>query len=252
MRQTGARAQRMSVFDVCPAIRMKFSRLLYLPLLICFSVNAASGEAQQTFQLSSKVYVADFSRGTFPGAEHRSTNVFCMRLPRDPRVKEIDLSFYNKRIYFSRIVYRDPTALYVVTSPIPAGRSDEEELASMAINNQIGVNAYPDSYKQFRSAGLLGPSLVMVVRNSREGDKDAPFPLMLHTLDLPKDQLVSLSIHHFFVRGGHRIELAGLRYFDEPMGADREAEAVAEFSVFVEGATQALQSCTAKLPLRGR
>jgi hypothetical protein len=230
---------------------MKFFRCFYLALLACSFANAAVDTTQQTFQLSSKVYTMDFSQGKFPGLVHRFNNVFCLPLPPDLQLKEISYALYNNNgIYFSHIAYRDPTVLYVVTSGVPADRSVEEEIGILAARNEIGMKSHPGHFKQFQKVGLLGPSLVQIVRNARQGKKESPFPLAWNVISSPNGQMVSLSVHRLFVRGGQRIELAGLRYFDAPVHPDREEEAVADLSSFVESAADALQSCTANLPAR--
>jgi hypothetical protein len=93
---------------------------------------------------------------------------------------------------------------------------------------------------------------VLTVRNSTEGPKESPFPFARSVANRPDGQLASLSVHRVFVHGGDRIEVAGLRYFKTPRGADREAEAVSELSAFVEAAAGSLQSCTASLPPRAQ
>ena len=230
---------------------MKFFRCFCLALLASSFTSAAVGTTQQTFQLSSKVYTLDFSLGKFPGLVHRFNNVFCLPLPPDPQLKEISYALYNNNgIYFSHIAYRDPTVLYVVTSGVPADRSVEEEIGILAARNEIGMRLHAGHFTQFQKTGLLGLSLVQIVRNARQGKEDSPFPLARNVINVPNGRLVSLSVHRVFVRGGQRIELAGLRYFDAPVDSDREQEVIADLSEFVERAADALQSCTANLPVR--
>ena len=62
--------------------------------------------------------------------------------------------------------------------------------------------------------------------------------------------MTSLSVHRLFVYNGNRIELAGLQYFNEPVKAEREMDAVLELAVLVEQAAESLQACTAKLSPR--
>ncbi|HJV76671.1 MAG TPA: hypothetical protein VJ654_20825 [Noviherbaspirillum sp.] len=156
----------------------------------------------------------------------------------------------NNAIYYSRAAYNDLTALYVVASMVPAGRSAEEELGNLASQNQRAVDAYPRNFSQGKATGELGPSLTLTVRNAKEGSKSAPFPLARSIDNRPNAPLTSLAVHRLFVHGRDRIELAGLRYFRSPVDVEQEAQATADLSAFVEQAAQSLQACTAKLLAR--
>lgn len=231
---------------------MKLSTVLFIPMaLSAFIFGATDASAQQSFQLSSKFFEADFSRTKFWDGEHRFGNVFCLTFPRSLDAHALAYAMYNNNtLYFSRVGYKDLTALYVVTSTVPAGRSVEVEIGNLAAQNQRSVDAYPAYFKQTQTTGLLGPSLTLTVRNSLEGAKEALFPFARSIASRPDGQLASLSVHRLFVRGSDRIEVAGLRYFKAPIAQDREAEAVSEMSALVEAAADSLQSCTAKLPPR--
>jgi hypothetical protein len=160
--------------------------------------------------------------------------------------------YNNNTLYFSRAAYKDLTALYVVASTVPPGRSVEVEIQNMASQNQRTVDAYPANFKQSRVMSLLGPSLVLVVRNAIEGPKESPFPFVRSVANRPDGQLASLSVHRLFVHDRDRIEVAGLRYFKVPIGSDGETEAISELSALVGAAADSLQSCTATLPPRAQ
>lgn len=224
--------------------------LILTTIIAVLGTTAAAG--QQSFQLSSKFYEARFP-GKQPAwnGQHRFGNVFCLQFPRAGEAEALAEAMYNgNTLYFSRAAYNDMTALYVVASTIPAGRSAEMEMANLAARNQKGVEAYPRNFSQARASGALGPSLVLTVRNAREGGEEAPFPFVRSIDRRPDAPLASLSVHRLFVHGSDRIELAGLRYFKAPIGADDEAQAIAELTALVEQAADSLQSCTAKLPVR--
>lgn len=231
---------------------MKLSSFFSIPLvLLAFIFGATGASAQQSFQLSSKFYEADFSRTKFWDGEHRFGNVLCLNFPLSVDAEALAYAMYNNNtLYFSRVGYKDLTALYIVASTVPAGRSVEVEIGNLAAQNQRSVDAYPSYFKQTQTTGLLGPSLTLTVRNSLEGAKDAPFPFARSIASRPDGQLASLSVHRLFVHGRDRIEVVGLRYFKVPIGQDREPEAVSNLSAFVEAAADSLQSCTAKLPPR--
>lgn len=231
---------------------MKLSTVLSIPLFLsAFIFGVTGASAQQSFQLSSKFYEAAFTRAKFWDGEHRFGDVLCLTFPRNLEAEALAYAMYNNNtLYFSRVGYKDLTALYVVASTIPADRSVEAEIANLAAQNQRNVNAYPAYFKQSQTTGLLGPSLVLTVRNSLEGSKESPFPFARSIGNRPDGQLASLSVHRLFVHGRDRIEVAGLRYFKAPIAPDREAEAVSDLSAFVEAAADSLQSCTAKLPSR--
>lgn len=216
-------------------------------------LGATDVSAQQKFQLSSKFYEGKFMGKTLWDGQHSFGNVFCLTFPRSSDAEALAEAMYNNNtLYFSRVAYKGTTALYVVSSTVPAGRSVEIEIERLAAQNQKYLDAYPGNFTQSRTNGPLGPSLILTVRNSTEGSKEGPFPFVRSFNENPNAQLRSLSIHRLFVHGSDRIEVAGLRYFKTPVEPDQEAEAVSELSAFVELAAKSLQSCTAKLPPRAQ
>jgi len=225
-----------------------------MTLLRCFALAAALSAgpalAQPSFQLSSKFIEASFvgQQQRWDG-QHRFGNVLCLQFPRAAEAQAFAQALYNHNtLYFSRIAYQDPTALYVVTSTVPAGRSPEAEISKLAAQNQKAVEQQPQQVSQTKTHGELGPSLTLTVRNAKEGGKDAPFPFV-RTIDPRADAaLSSVSVHRLFVHEHNRIELAGLRYFKTPVSADNEAQAIADLTKLVEQAATSLQDCTAKLP----
>jgi len=230
---------------------MSPSRLARYTLLILAIFGASDTLAQPAFQLSSKFYEVSFIQGNFWKGQHRFGKVFCLTFPRSTEAENLTEAMYNNNtLYFSRAGYKDLTALYVVASTIPAGRSVEVEIENLAAQNQRSVDAYPAYFKQTQTTGLLGPSLTLTVRNSLEGTKEAPFPFARSIANRPDGQLASLSVHRLFVHGRDRIEVAGLRYFKAPIGPDREPDVVSDLSALVEAAAESLQSCTATLPAR--
>lgn len=231
---------------------MRLSSFSYISrLLLTFILGATCASAQQSFQLSSKFYEVNFVQGKTWDGQHRFENVFCLTFPSSTKAEALAQTMYNNNaLYFSRAAYKDLTALYVVASTVPAGRSVDVEIGNLASQNQRSVDAYPANFKQSRVTGSLGPSLVLTVRNSTEGPKESPFPFVRSITNRSDGQLSSLSVHRLFVHGRDRIEVAGLRYLKTPLGADSETEAVSELSAFVEAAADSLQTCTANLPPR--
>jgi hypothetical protein len=228
------------------------------PLSVALCISAAFGtysaHAQHSFQLSSKFIEARFfGKQKVWDGQHRFGNVLCLKFPRANEAEALSEAMYNNNsLYFSRAAYKDMTALYVVASTVPAGRTVEVEIGNLAAQNQKIIESRPDHFKQTQLKGLLGPSLTLTVRNMMEGSKESPFPFARPISIRPDGLLTSLSVHRLFVHGQDRIELAGLRYFKEPLGPDQEAEAVSELSALVEDAADSLQSCTANLPPRAQ
>ena len=227
-------------------------------LSIAFALSAVLGthaaHAQQAYQLSSDFFEARFSSNQKEwNGQHRFGNVLCLKFPRANDAEALAEAMYNNNsLYFSRAAYKDMTALYVVSSTVPAGRTVEVEIGNLAAQNQKSVEALPDYFKQTQVNGLLGPSLTLTVRNMKEGPKESPFPFARSIAIRPDGLLTSLSVHRLFVHGQDRIEVVGLRYFKEPVGPDQETKAVSVLSAFVEDAADSLQSCTANLPPRAQ
>ncbi|GAB2180870.1 hypothetical protein DLREEDagrD3_10930 [Denitratisoma sp. agr-D3] len=228
---------------------MRLSRLVRFSLLILSILGASNTLAQPAFQLSSKFYEVSFIQGNVWKGQHRFGKVFCLTFPRSAEAESLAEALYNNNtLYFSRAAYKDQTALYVATSMVPVGRTAEVEIGNLAAQNQRNVDAYPANFAQRQLTGVLGPSLVLTIRNSTEGAKGSPFPFARSIANRPDGLLYSLSVHRLFVHGRDRIEVAGLRYFKTPLGPEGEADAVAELSNLVEAAADSLQSCTASLP----
>lgn len=208
--------------------------------------------AQQSFQLSSKFIEARFSgKQKLWNGQHRFGNVLCLTFPRADNAEAFAEAMYNNNtLYFSRAAYNDLTAVYVVSSTIPAGRSAELEIENLKAQNQKHVETYPHNFSQTETRGMLGPSLTLTVRNAKEGGKDAPFPFVRPVDPRTDAPLTSLSVHKLLVHEHDRIEVAGLRYFKTPISVEQEAQAISEITALIEQATESLQACTAKLPSR--
>ncbi|WP_394756817.1 hypothetical protein [Rhodoferax sp.] len=215
-------------------------------------VETSTVSAQQSFQLSSKFLEARFSgKQQLWNGQHRFGNVFCLTFPRANDADALAEAMYNNNtLYFSRAAFNDMTAIFVVASTVPAGRSVEVEIGNLSAQNQKGVEAYPRNFSQSQANGVLGPSLVLTVRNAKEGEKGQVFPFVRPVDTRADAPLMSLSVHRLFVHERDRIEVAGLRYFKVPVSADKEAQAVSELSALIEQAAESLQSCTTKLPSR--
>jgi hypothetical protein len=229
---------------------MKPSHTLYLVCVI--ALLGASASAQQSFRLSSKFYEAKFSNNqTAWDGQHRFGDVFCLKFPRAADAEARAEAMYNNNsLYYSRVAYHDLTSIYVVTSTVPAGRSVGIEIENLAAQNQKTVQAFPKNFSQRLSDSTLGPSLTLIVRNAKEGDKDGPFPFVRPFDSQADAPLGSISVHRLFVHQRDRIEVAGLRYFSVPVSAEQETRAISELSALVEQAADSIQSCTASLPPR--
>ena len=220
---------------------------------LCLLLSTGSLCAQQSFRLSSKFHEARFQGQTVWNGQHRFANVLCLTFPRATGIHAHAEAMYNDNtLYFTRASYRDMTAIYVVSSTVPAGRSAEVEIGNLAAQNQRSVDAYPGNFRSSRTTGPLGASLVLTIRNALEGEKDAPFPFVRPIDPRPDAPLRSLSVHRLFVHEPDRIEVAGLRYFKEPLSAASEAAAISDLEALVEQAAGSLQSCTAQMPRRTR
>src|SRR6478672_6274639 len=103
---------------------MVVQRICRVAVLALSAALGTSGALAQTFQLSSKFYEAQFVRGNSWDGKHNFINVFCLEFPRSKDAEALAWAMYNNNsLYFSRAAYKDATALYVVTSTVPAGRS---------------------------------------------------------------------------------------------------------------------------------
>lgn len=232
---------------------MRTRTFAFASVLVLTVVATTPVSSQETFQLSSKFYSADFVRGNSWNGQHGFPKVFCLTFPKSHEASSISQAMYNNNaIYYSRAMYGNTTGLFVVTSTVPAGRSAETEIGNLEAQNQRNVDAAPAVFKQTRVPSSFGPSLALTIRHAIDGAKDKPFPMIRSTAQHPDGKLRTASVHRLFVRGSDRIEVAGLRYFDQPVEADGEAEAIAGLTELVESAAESLQACTAKMPPRAQ
>lgn len=204
--------------------------------------------AQAAYELSSQFIEVDVGVDRSWKGHHDFEQVFCLDFPRPADARTLAFALFNDNtLYFSRLMYHDLTALYVVSSVVPAGISPEAEISKLQAQHIQGMDLPPRQFEQRRRKGVLGPSLILTLRNTREGGKDNPFPFARPMDPRPDAPTSSLSVHRIFVHGRNRIELAGLRYFRTPLELKDEDQAKAELAAFVERAADSLQSCTARL-----
>ncbi|HJV76663.1 MAG TPA: hypothetical protein VJ654_20785 [Noviherbaspirillum sp.] len=220
---------------------LKRSPFIVLGCAVAALLSTGLAMAQQSFHLSSKFMEATFSGSKAWDGQHSFGKVLCLTFSLSDDAKAFaDAMYNNNAIYYSRAAYNDLTALYVVSSAIPAGRSAEKEIGNRATRNQRAIDAFLRTFSQAKVSGELGPSLTLTVCNAKEGSKEAPFPLA-RSIDARTDApLTSLSAHRLFVHSHARIKVAELRYFKTPLVPDQEVQAIANQSALVEAAARLL------------
>lgn len=220
---------------------------LALVSTLSFSAFAAPG-----YKLSSKFYEVKFDSGKpWWKGEHHFLKVFCMQFPDPEQAISLRYGLYNNNaIFFSDVYYRMSSgqlALFVVTSTMPDGRTDAQEIEAQISQRQAFALSQPVHVRFSQHAGPLGVSIQYSIRNTYAEGKDGPFPLDVAMNSHPEAPLRSLSVHRLFVSGGHRIEVSGLQYLGAPVLKQDEDAAIAALASKVEAAAASMEQCTAQM-----
>lgn len=208
--------------------------------------------AQTTYKLSSKFYEVQFdSAKPWWKGQHRFLKVFCMQFPDPEQAISLRYGMYNNNaIFFSDVFYKTTSgqlAIFVVTSTMPDGRTDAQEIETQIAQRQAFAQSLPDHVRFSKHVGPLGVSIRYSMRNTYAEGKNGPFPLDLALNNHPEAPLRSLSVHRLFVAGGHRIEVSGLQYLGAPVFKQDEAAAIADLASKVEAAASSMEQCTSQM-----
>jgi cytochrome c551/c552 len=159
--------------------------------------------------------------------------------------------FNSNSISQARVNYPNNISIYIVNSTVPDGRTAEDEIGRLRESNRQNIQALPDSILVSDITTLFGPTIATKMRNVRESTPQGPFPLVINFVKFPDDSLMSISVHRVFVRGPDRIEVAGLKYFQQKVRIADEEKPLAELTTMVDAVVESLQQCTSKMPIRG-
>lgn len=219
---------------------------------LALAAAAAVALAQARFEVSSRPVEMTWPTNDWNG-RHAFRDVFCINYPNPRNARGLTQVMFNRdTLYLARLVYDNDIAIYIATSVIPANRTESEELARMLETNRQGAHSAPTEITAMELAGGFGPMAGLVMRNAVEGNASAPFPFFRRMMKPDDGSLRSLSVHRLFPRGPDRIEVAGLQYFPTTPPKEKEQDAMLELTKVVDSVVNALQQCTAGMPVRSR
>jgi hypothetical protein len=206
----------------------------------------------QAFEITGKPVTMTWPTGNWNG-QHSFARVFCLTYPNPREALDLTQVMFNRNtLYLARTTYKGDIGIYIATSVMPVGRTPAEEFAIVMETNRQNVLATPTEAKVSEHPGEFGPIAGLVLRNTVEGNANAPFPFARKAQRPNDGSLRSVSVHRLFARGPDRIEVAGLRYFASPIQGSDEQEATAHLTAMVEAVVKSLQACTTTMPVRSR
>lgn len=203
------------------------------------------------YEFSDGPHRFEWTPGYWHG-KHEFPGVYCLTFPRPQSAASLDTGLLNgNAITFVRANYDDRIAAYVVTSTLPEGLSEADDLASLMANEQRNAtqtSAAGGYYVVDRIDTRMGPGITVRIANVLEDAPNGPFPLVRHVFAKDKGPIVTMSSHRWFVRGGHRFEVAVLGAPDATLGDGARAALQEKIDAHADQMLASLQECTAKIP----
>lgn len=229
-------------------------------LLSCLLMLGIQPSIAQQFEFSTGPVTGEWSRGasTWDG-KHTFLNIYCAQFPQPRMVKSTSEGLLNHNaISFFRVVYKDTgLAAFIVTSTVPAGRTDNDELQRLLVAERQQASAVaevsPDvmRYRVATQESQWGTMIRMHMFNVSERPGQDIFPLakpLLAQADAPPH---SQSAHRLFVHRANRFEIAVLGFQDDPDQEGSAAKLDARLEAFADEIATSLQQCTSSLEAVG-
>ena len=217
-------------------------------LLITFTLPGAV--MPQTFQLEGKWQTVKWTPGSWNG-EHRLPLVYCVRFPAANAALRLGHGFYNRHsIYLTQVLYPENIGAFIVTSTIPAGRSEDDEITRILSGERDAETAYGTSYNISEIQTLFGRTIGLRIRNVAPQGGNAPFPLVRAIIRAPRAPIETLAVHRIFVRGQDRFEVATAQLAPTSATDGTEAEMTKRLTVLADEIISSLQSCTTTMTVR--
>ncbi len=239
------------LLDHSIAVRVRLTFLLFCLL----SLGVQPSIAQQ-YEFSTGPIQGKWIRGpsTWDG-RHEFPNVYCASFPEPQAVTSLEEGLLNHdAISYFRVVYMsEGMAVFVITSTVPAGRSDATELQNLLArerNNAENVSkASPDEvrYKVATYESPWGTVIGMHLFNVAEHNDDGIFPLVRPLRERADTSPYSQSAHRLFVHRANRFEVAALGIPDDHEQEDSAARLETRLEAIADQVAYALQQCTSHM-----
>lgn len=200
------------------------------------------------YEFSYEPYGVDIQGNGWSG-HHFFQDVYCVDFPDRGSVSSLEEGLLKGgAISYFLAVYPGPTAAYIVTSTIPNGRSETEEVSLLLANEQHGmrvINAVPpgNRYLVDTRQSLWGTTIRLQLSDIVEDPPEGPFPLVRY-FNLGEGAKQRLrSAHRIFVKGSNRFEIAVLGAVDATDSAEVEIALKARIGKLADQLTDSLQQC---------
>lgn len=243
-------AQNSTLFCLAPAKRClvtswRVYRSAFLAVTIMLFANSL---VAKEYEFSYGPYGVDIQGNGWSG-HHSFQDVYCVDFPDPGSVSSLEEGMLKGgAISYFRAGYPGPTAAYIVTSTIPNGRSETEEISRLLANEQQGmrsINAAPPSnrYLVDTRQSPWGTTIRLQLSDIVEDPPEGPFPLVRYFYlgEGAKQRL--RSAHRIFVKGSNRFEIAVLGALNATDPAEVEIALKARIGKLADQLTDSLQQC---------
>lgn len=187
--------------------------------------------------------------------EWKFLDVYCIDMPPfRPATDVVHGTLGGGAISFYRLRYENDLSAYVVTSTVPKDRSLADEYRILLQREQESARAVAsvasaERYRVDTGTSSFGPTVKLRLLNLGDDDPDEPFPVTRALLDAPDEPLRSLSVHHLFVHGGSRYEIA---VRGVPTEGEGRAALEARATQLADTMVDSLQTCTAAMEAKAQ
>lgn len=187
----------------------------YIALLAVAILFSPSYLTAKEYEFSYGPHGVDIQGNGWSG-HHAFLGVYCVDFPDPSLVSNLEEGLLKgNAISYFRAAYPGPTAAFIITSTIPAGRTEAEEIERLLENEQHGmrtVNAAPpgNRYQVTTGQSPWGPVIRLLLSDILENSPEGPFPLARHFYFADDERQRLRSAHRIFLKGSNRFEIAVL------------------------------------------
>lgn len=219
-------------------------------LLAAFFMWQTDLALAQSYRFTQPPTEVPIPKGAWDG-EHELTGVYCIKFFNANEALRLTQGFMNAgAIHFTRVIYPDALAAYIVASTIPNGRSADEEIARLLSIERSAESAYQHNYNITESGSEFGTVIGLRINDVADVGKTGPFPLVRPVIRPARPPIESMSVHRIFARGPDRFEVAVFQAAPRPAAGITEAAMAQDLTARADQLFRAFQLCTESLPIR--
>ena len=217
-------------------------------LLAVTTMFSTSHLAAKEYEFSYGPHGVDIQGNGWSG-HHAFLDVYCVDFPDPGSVSSLEEGLMKgNAISYFRAIYPGPTAAFIVTSTIPNGRSEAEEIELLLENERRGmrtVNAAPpgNRYRVETGQSRWGPVIRLQLSDILENPPAGPFPLARHFYFADDERQRLRSAHRIFVKGSNRFEIAALGALETTDSAEAQLALNERLEKLADELVVSLQQC---------